>query len=99
MVRGGNTSDRPVQLLDRRRLAGRLVALRQILTGQTLASRTLPGQSEASQSHHQLRPPLESLLKVSPTSDSIFHLSFSEKARRQQCEDEQEHKHQIKIEI
>jgi hypothetical protein len=44
-----------------------------------LASRALPGQTEASQSHHQLRPGLESLLKVSRTSDSIFHLSLSEK--------------------
>jgi hypothetical protein len=79
VIKGGNTSDRPVQLLDRRRLAGRSVALRQILTGQTSPSRTLPGQSEASQSHHQLRPGLERLLKVSPTSDSIFHLSLSEK--------------------
>lgn len=64
----GDNANRPVQILDRRRLVGRSAALRQILTGQTSASRTLPGQSGASQNHPQLRPNVESHLKISRTS-------------------------------
>jgi hypothetical protein len=68
----GDNANRPVQLLDRRRPAERSAALRQILTGQTLVSLRLAGQSEANQSHPQLHPSLGSLRKVSPTNDSIL---------------------------
>ena len=54
-------------VLHRGDLAGR-AAPGQILPDQALASRTLVGQSPPSQSHPQLRPNVESHLKISRTS-------------------------------